>query len=263
MTSAVLLWDRGGTARLDKLRRVPEVNLLVMCLEGQSDYVDELGTSLIVKPGDVMMVPRGLAHSYCPTPGHGWSEIYAWVRGPLTDLWWTSRFLGPGISVLHAEPLGDWAQRLCYLFDKSNTSIGTGEQRLTALQSWLAALKAHQTKPSAPRQATWFPKACSELERGTLRQPDLHVLAHNLGVSYESFRKTFTAEAGTSPGKYRLAAMIQRACQLLHSGEMTLKEITIQLEFSDEFHFSRTFHQYIGMPPGQYRSLAESEAAPA
>jgi len=260
VTAAALFWDRGGTVSLDKLRRVASLNLLVVCLEGQSDYVDERGTRLLLRPGDVLLIPRGLAHSYRPTPGHGWSEIHAWLRGPLSDLWWSSRFLGPGVSVFHAEPLADSAQRLCYLFEKSNPGIRCGEQRLSGLQSWLATLKAHQSQSVLPRQPTWFPIACAELERGTLRQPDLHTLAGRLGVSYESFRKIFAAEAGLPPSRYRLAAVLQQACQLLQAGEMSLKEITAHLEFSDEFHFSRTFHQAIGMPPGQYRARGEGGA---
>lgn len=257
MTGGQTLWDMGGTETLARFRRVPDLHLLVMCLEGRSDYRDENGVTFTIHPGEAMLIPRGLAHTYRPTPGHGWSEICAWLRGPLPDLWLSSRFLGPGTTLLRAEPLAMHARRLCDLLGTSSISE---EQRLSQFQSWLAGLKASTSNQPSARNTPWLSAARMELEGGTMRRPDLARLARRLGVSYESFRKIFAAEVGVSPGKYRLASVIQRACRLLRTNR-TLKEITDELEFSDEFHFSSTFRRAIGIPPGQYRSMTKSAGA--
>lgn len=253
VTIAAVYWNRGGTHTLERFRRVPDLHLLVMCLEGQSDYLDEGGERRVIGPGDVMLIPRGWAHAYRPTPGHGWSEIHAWLRGPLPDLWWREKFLEPGLTVLRAEALDDAALALCRIFGKPAAGSGSNDERLSALQTWLTRLKEDegQTTTGAP----WFARACRILNEGTMREPELETLAERLGVSYESFRKNFATMAGTSPGQYRVAAVIQRAGRLLRGGGGTSKEIAARLEFADEFHFARTFRQRMGLTPRQYRAV--------
>ena len=254
VTSAALLWDRGGTGTLEKLRTRTDLHLLVMCLEGRSDYVDEFGVTRVLLPGDVLLIPRGFAHSYRPKPGHGWSEIHVWMRGPLFDLWWSSGFLPPGSSVFSASPWLDAARQLCRLFEKPAASLSGSDGRLAGFQAWLTNLKGRQVKASS-MQAVWFARACHALENGTLKEPALEDLARDAGISYETFRKTFAQFAGMSPGQYRSRAVMQRACRLIHHRLHGLKEIAEQLGFSDEFHFSRSFRRHIGLPPGQYRAL--------
>jgi len=261
VTHAALFWDRGGTRTLAKLRRVPDRHLLVMCVEGQSDYVDESGVSCVILPGDVVMIPRGLAHSYRPTPGFGWSEIFAWIRGPLPDFWWDKRFMGPGLSILHAEPLMESAKLVCSLFAKSKASITTNDERIATLQSWLARLRV-EARP--PRQHTthlnpWIARARQVLDEGMLREPRLRDLASGFCVSYETFRKMFKQTVGSAPGQYRVAAAMRQACRLLRSGGSTNKEIAELLQFSDEFHFAKRFRQRIGVSPRQYRSITSKK----
>jgi AraC-like DNA-binding protein len=252
VTMAALYWDRGGTPSLERYRRMTDLHLLVFCLEGRSDYADERGVRRSLLPGDLVLLPRGLAHSYRPTPGHGWSEIHAWLRGPLPDLWWQTEFLGPGLTVLRADPVATAARQLCRLLAAPNN-----DERLGALQAWLARLSVRGRRGPDPRAgaAPWFSPACRALARGTLRQPELPALARQSGVSYETFRKVFSRLAGASPGQYRLAAVIQNACAQLRDPTLTIKAIAARFEFADEFHFARTFRQRMGLSPSQYRRL--------
>lgn len=254
MTYGELLWDQGGTITLERLRTVKDLHLLVLCLEGQSDYIDETGKCAVIGPGDLMLIPRGLAHSYRPTPGRGWSEIYVWMRGALPDIWWSSGFLQRSLSLFHVDPVTDWAGRLCRLCEgQLGGVVGvSNDERLSQLQAWLATMKENAQR-SDLEEVPWFRAACVALEEGDLRTPSFDELARLSGVSYESFRKKFTAQSGMSPGKYRLAAMVQKACRLLSCSKCRHKEIAEKLGFSDEFHFARTFRRYIGLPPSQYR----------
>lgn len=254
---AALFWDRGGTKTLEVFRTVEDLHLLVMCLEGRADYLDERGVTATLLPGDVMLIPRGFAHTYRPTPGYGWSEIHVWMRGKLPDFWWKSGFLGPGLTKFQVAPAMDWARRLCRLCEGeiSGTHAFSHDERLGQLQTWFANWR--ETSRRTEREAVpWLNQACRELEEGTVRDPNLERLARRLGISYESFRKTFTARAGLSPGQYRMAALIQKACRLLRGGNQGHKEIAEELGFADEFHFARTFRRHIGLPPGQYRLMA-------
>jgi AraC-like DNA-binding protein len=216
---------------------------------------DSRGLRTVVKPADVMLIPRGLAHAYCPLPGHGWSEIYLWMRGPLPDFWWNSGFLKAGLNLFRCSPLVEGARKLCQLLG-GRVAADHGmlnAVRLSQLQTWITSWRA-QSRQSKQDKIPWLPLACRSLEQGTMREPKLEDLARRLGMSYESFRKVFAAGTGCSPGRYRAAAVIRESCRLLRDSSLPHKAIAARLRFADEFHFARTFRAHIGLSPSQYRA---------
>jgi len=64
----------------------------------------------------------------------------------------------------------------------------------------------------------------------------------------EKFRKSF----GMTPHAYSLNTRINRARELLKSGTH-LAEISLELGFYDQSHFSNTFVKYTGITPQKYR----------
>ncbi len=87
-------------------------------------------------------------------------------------------------------------------------------------------------------------------------------VARRLGMSPETFRKKFARLAGISPWRHRMTQVIERACEWVHEGRLTNKEIAARLGFSDEFHFSRRFKQITGRSPTQFRALSSRRKAP-
>ena len=78
-------------------------------------------------------------------------------------------------------------------------------------------------------------------------------VARKLGFSYETFRKRFQKSVGTAPGRYHFDSRIDRAAALLHQGRHTIKEIAAELDFCDEFYFSRCFTRRFGLSPRAFR----------
>ncbi len=72
-------------------------------------------------------------------------------------------------------------------------------------------------------------------------------------MSYESFRKRFTRVVGQPPARYRMARLMDRACELMQAGRALDKEIAGSLGFCDHFHCSRRFKQIVGESPRQFR----------
>ena len=247
---SALLWDEGGTKTLKKLR-IRDLHLLVFCLEGRSDYVDDKKTRHVLTAGDLLLVPRGLPHSYRPTPGHGWSEIYVWLRGPLFDLWWSQGWLKAGVNVLSLSPVADWANRLSLIMGSQHLSDES--ERITSLQGWVAEALAVRRNQGGP--PPWFTQARRALENGTLREPALPALAARLGLSYKAFREGFTQYAGQPPGQFRAGAVARNLARELRGSHETLKTLAEHYGFSDEFHLSKSFRRHIGVTPYQYRSL--------
>ena len=55
------------------------------------------------------------------------------------------------------------------------------------------------------------------------------------------------------PIDYFLHLKMQKACQLLFSQDMKIKQVALQLGYEDQYYFSRIFKKYMGMSPEQYR----------
>ncbi len=80
-------------------------------------------------------------------------------------------------------------------------------------------------------------------------------IAKLCGVSECYFRRLFIEYSGMSPMDFRQHYRIEKAKQLLLSDEgLTISEIADELNFSDVYHFSKTFKKYSGISPSQFLS---------
>ena len=93
------------------------------------------------------------------------------------------------------------------------------------------------------------------IENHYTEQFSLSVLAdkHNLSISYlsNSYKKAY----GKSPNDYIIELRMQRAKTLLkeHS-DVSIRQISELIGYTDPYYFSRLFKVYAGMTPSQYRS---------
>ncbi len=78
-------------------------------------------------------------------------------------------------------------------------------------------------------------------------------IAKQCGVSECYFRRLFMEYSGMSPMDFRQHYRIEKAKQLLLSDEgLTISEIADELNFTDVYHFSKTFKKYSGISPSQF-----------
>jgi AraC-like DNA-binding protein len=75
--------------------------------------------------------------------------------------------------------------------------------------------------------------------------------ACNLSRSY--FIRAFRETTHRTPHQWLLEQRIDRARDLLKHSDSSLTEIAMTCGFSDQSHFTRTFSQLVGMPPGMWR----------
>jgi AraC family transcriptional regulator len=78
--------------------------------------------------------------------------------------------------------------------------------------------------------------------------------ACNLSRSY--FIRAFRETTGRTPHQWLLERRVERARELLRHSDSSLSEIAIACGFSDQSHFTRTFSQMLGTPPGSWRRRA-------
>jgi AraC family transcriptional regulator len=80
----------------------------------------------------------------------------------------------------------------------------------------------------------------------------LEEMAENVQMSPYTFGRLFRQTTGLSPHQYVLRARIKEAKRLLGEGKSTIAEISLQLGFSDQSHFTRVFHKITGVTPRKF-----------
>jgi AraC family transcriptional regulator len=82
------------------------------------------------------------------------------------------------------------------------------------------------------------------------------VLARVAGMSASQFIRSFAKVVGVPPHRYVVQCRVTRARNLLTTTRLPLTEIALTSGFADQSHFSRRFHEFVGMPPRAFRKLA-------
>lgn len=80
----------------------------------------------------------------------------------------------------------------------------------------------------------------------------LNEIAQICGVSEGHFRKLFREYSGENPIEFRQKHRIEKAKQLLLLDTHSIGEIAEELNFSDIYHFSKTFKKITGLSPQKY-----------
>jgi AraC-like DNA-binding protein len=260
--------DVGELQLAGRLRDIPGIDLnamrvlgsyaLVLMVAGRGYYQDVRGTKRELVAGNAVLVFPELAHAYGPMPGEEWTQIYFVFAGQQFDLWRRRELMRPEHPVLRLGAVEYWEQRLLGVLqnepgEKSRTrpALRTLGRFLDVLAEMIAT-DEESRKP--PQHAAWLEQSVRLLgHRGAKGWATPHEVAHEVGLSYENFRKRFAEFTGESPGQYQKHRRLEWACAAIYQREHTIKEIADELGFCDVFHFSKAFKQVIGTTPSEYR----------
>lgn len=86
------------------------------------------------------------------------------------------------------------------------------------------------------------------------RELDVHKLADEVAMSYDNFRRRFKQQVGVSPNQFFLTAKIEKAKELLLFTDEEIKNIALQLGFTDPYYFSRVFKERTSVSPAHFRN---------
>jgi AraC-like DNA-binding protein len=117
-----------------------------------------------------------------------------------------------------------------------------GSPRLIKLNRFLETQMDHRVK-----------EVIESLRSNLEREVHADKMALLLGLSVSRLYHLFKNETGTTPGRYQQRLRIERACSLLESRRLSVKEIVAQVGASDLSHFIRDFKKARGVSPKRYR----------
>lgn len=98
-----------------------------------------------------------------------------------------------------------------------------------------------------------FKNALEFMERYAYDNPPLEEIAAKCHMAPNYFHKAFKNSFAQTPFEYILNLRMNRAKELLTFTPLTVKEISVNVGYKNEFHFSKSFKKVTGLSPTNYR----------
>lgn len=83
-----------------------------------------------------------------------------------------------------------------------------------------------------------------------------HIIASNIGYSYDRFRHLFKEIVGITPKQYQLETRLVKAKDLLLNSNLSIKNIAEKCGFNSNISFTNFFTKRLGITPLKYRKLS-------
>lgn len=119
---------------------------------------------------------------------------------------------------------------ICTLFGRSVAGLSSVQNSSGSLNRSLRYIDEHYTSPITTKEL-------ADLEH----------------MSCGHFRVRFKAKTGMTPTCYITTLRLRNACNLLKQTDLTVKEISQSVGFSDQMYFTRVFTGHFGVPPKVFR----------
>ncbi|WP_305857246.1 AraC family transcriptional regulator [Balneatrix alpica] len=231
--------------------------LLIYCTQG-AGWLELGGQRRRIQAGDLVLLPKGVRHSYQACQQQPWSIYWAHFDGHMSPLFLEQM----GFSGDHYLLRLGLHPKLIQDFDTLLQVRQTGFHRLAFIHasnllkqmlSYIALLQ-HQLRLAEQPSLDLAQVHALMLEK-VHEQLDLDTLAASVGLSKFHFLKKYRELTGTTPIKHFIHLKIERACYLMDISQHPINEISQALGYEDAYYFSRLFKKVMGMAPSAYRKL--------
>lgn len=211
------------------------------------------GNDYVVKQGDVYILPAESTHSYRADPEEPyqklWCNFYSETFARVQADYQLS-----GKYVFHApECEEDFVRLLEIATFGSRLNDNEWANVAAVLLNVLNKIAAHEYRPEGTIALAARAKAV--LDGAIFDNITIEDLTKQLFVSKTILTREFKNMYGMSPYHYYLNKKLSQAKLMLHNSDMSVKEISDRLCFTDEHYFSGLFKRKVGVPPSDFRRM--------
>ena len=232
--------------------------ILIYCVKGKG-WCEIEGSRHAVSAGDVLVMPPGCAHTYGADEHRPWTIFWVHVKGQNVVA------LRDELRTTPANPV------LC--LGENPELLALFEELLEVVEHGYAAsrlLYASQILAHLIGLVIWD---CRQIQRGPLDNAHRILesiaymkqhLDHNAtaasfaalaNLSESHYRSLFKSQIGYAPMDYFIRLRMHKACQLLDTTTLSVKEIAVKVGYEDPLYFSRIFRSVMEHSPKQYRRM--------
>ncbi len=227
---------------------------IIYITSGAGTYVVEEKTYKI-RPGSIMLIFPGVKHSYKPDLKTGWTEYWIGFSGPYPENLYKTNVITPTKS--HFE-LG-LHDTILYIYNKifdqireqkPGFQIRCGADTISLLAE-IISLSRNQDLKSGNEEVVENIKFI--LEENLYKNLDINSISEKMSMSKPQLNTIFKSYTGMSPYQYFLNIKINKAKEWLDLDTYPVKEIALNLSFSDPLYFTRLFTKKTGVSPSKWR----------
>jgi AraC family transcriptional regulator of arabinose operon len=231
-------------------------SIFIYCIKGEG-WCDLGENRYEIHPGQLLVIPPGTPHSYGAKENGFWTIYWAHIKGEnnlllLSELGVTKGkpiiWLGeePEVLALFEELLdimehGYAASRLLYA-----SQILT---HLVGLMVWAS----HRSSGGNLNTTQKVAQSIAYMKQHLEQPVTVSTFATMANLSESHYRSLFKNQTGYAPMDYFIRLRIHKACQLLDTTDLSVKEIARMTGFQDAFYFSRAFKIVVELSPAKYR----------
>lgn len=227
-----------------------------LILSGKGKYIDALGNETVIGPGDFVQRLPNTKHITTVNPDIPWTEFFVCI-GP--TLYNTLAGLGvisnaPIIKTVLSMQTLNRCKELLETFKSHKES--SNESLLLKAQSLLFYInKISKEEAFFNKKQVVINDICDILNRNFDQKLNIKQIAVQYNIGYEDLRKQFKKHTGSAIYNYRIMSKINEGKRLLHYPNLTTKEISAMLGYTDQYAFSNQFKKVVGLSPLKFREI--------
>jgi AraC family transcriptional regulator, arabinose operon regulatory protein len=231
--------------------------ILLYCIDGKG-WIETGGNKILVGKGDLAFCDINRPHAYGADSINPWSIHWA-------------HFIGVGVPELF---------KILNISEQASVlQIGEKPELIVLMNEAYKALANGYSFPNLFYASTCFQEFFSfiiklQMHSGMENSNEIDInniinfmlknintvfsleeFAAYMKISKYHFARRFKEKTGYSPIEYFNRLKIQKACELLVTSTLEIKEISGFLAFNNPFYFSEVFKKIIGYSPRKYRDL--------
>lgn len=231
-------------------------SVFIYCIKGRG-WCEMGGTRHEIRPGDLLVIPPGTPHTYGADQKLPWTIYWTHIKGD------SNLLLLAEMGITKARPvlcLGEEPELLA-LFEEllevlehgyASTRLIYASQILTHLIG-LMIWGSQNSLAGQPNAIEKVKQSIAFMKQHLDRAVTVASFAAMANLSESHYRSLFKHQTGYSPMDYFIRLRIHKACQLLDTTNLSVKEIARLTGFDDALYFSRAFKSVIGLSPAKYR----------
>lgn len=230
--------------------------ILIYCVKGHG-WCEIDRTRHEIHPGQLLVLQPGTPHAYGADDQHPWTIFWVHFKGdnctPLLD----------ELEALKTHPvlwLGE-NPRLLVLFEELLDAMehGYAISRLLYASQILTHLlgtviwTCHSGSDLNVTAAQKVAQSITYMKQHLDQPATVASFAALANLSEPYYRSLFRRQTGYAPMDYFIRLRIHKACQLLDTTILSIKEIARQVGYQDALYFSHAFKAVMESSPSQYR----------
>lgn len=231
-----------------------EEYILIYCIDGEGQV--EVDNSIYdLSPNSFFFIPPHQAHHYRSSTENPWSIYWVHFKGRVADGLFQKFIARKGLHTGTIAFSENHVENFMKAIDLCNDRFSLDQIEYSSLliKNFIVHLIYTEICEIIHPEEDRVENALAYMKSNLDQEIKIHDLSSRFHLSVSRFSELFKERTGYSPIQYLILIRIQKACQLLHFTDLSVKEISTKVGFEDQYYFSRMFKKIMGLSPIKYR----------